>query len=71
MAEFRDLFPEKDEPLGFTSMVEHVIELEPDTKPIKQQPYRTSAQQKLAIEKHTEDLLKADYIEESHSPGHH
>ena len=48
--------------------IEHIIEIEPGTKPASSKPYRYSHHHKTEIERLTQDLLKCGVISKSRSP---
>lgn len=63
--EFPDVLTDK---LGFTKVIEHEIELEPGTQPIKQRPYNLSTAKERAAKLQTPKMLEQEIIEEYKSP---
>ena len=63
----RDLFASDLRDLPGTDLVYHHIDTG-DAAPIRQRPYRHSPEVKREIDKHIEQLLESDIIEESDSP---
>lgn len=53
---------------GKTSLIEHHIELQPGTKPIKLPPYRANPAKMAVIRKELEDMKAMGVIEDSNSP---
>ena len=64
---YKSLFTEKDTDLGCTDLVEMTLDTG-DHPPIRQRLYRTPYSRRLIIEKHINDMLKANIIRPSTSP---
>jgi hypothetical protein len=65
--EFSDVFVGDDGKLGFCDVIEHNIELLPNTKPFCQRAYRLPPKQKEAMQRELTNLLEQDVIEDSTS----
>ena len=65
LQKYKDVF--SDVP-GRTNLIEHQIQLQPDTRPIKQQPYRVNPIKAEKISTEIQDMLNMGIISESTSP---
>lgn len=65
---YSDIFVGPDKVLGQTDMVEHTIEVQPGTKPIKLPPRRLPISQREIAETEISSMLEAGIIEPSKSP---
>ena len=61
--EYHDLFPTGSHDIGLTHLIEHEIELFPNTRSIKQQPYKNSPYVLEKIEEEIQKLLQKGIIE--------
>ena len=64
---FNDVFSQNDQDLGFTSLVQHRIELS-DEAPFKQRHRRIPPAMYQELKDHLQDLLDQNVISKSHSP---
>ncbi|CAC5359880.1 unnamed protein product [Mytilus coruscus] len=61
--ENKDIFLTKENPdLGFSTYVQHTINLKPDVKPKHQQPYRLPPHKREVLRHHLDELLKQGII---------
>src|SRR5215204_519161 len=65
---YRDIFAEEINQLGRTNITRHKIELEEETKPIKQQYYKTNPIASKFIQEEIGKLLENGIIKPSKSP---
>jgi len=65
LAKYAKTFDDKP---GRTNLCKHVIELQPNTKPIRMAPYRVNPQKAECIRKELELMLELGVIERSNSP---
>jgi len=63
-----DTFVGPDGVLGFCDVIEHEIELEPNTRPSCQRTYRLPPKQRNVMQQEINNMLKQGVIEESTSP---
>ena len=64
LADYADVFVAPDGKLGTTHKAEHVIDTG-DNPPVKQQPYRMSAEGHRIVGKECEEMLRKGVIRES------
>lgn len=68
ISKFNKVFYIKNDPITHTKVVEHVIKLIPNSKPVYTKQYRTPQSQVEEVKKHIADLLIRKIIEPSTSP---
>jgi len=68
LEDFRSLFAREGEPLGQTQIVANRIELQLNSKPVQQSPYRYSFKEREYITEHIKELLESGVIRPSRSP---
>ena len=68
MGKFEDIFAEEVNQLGRTNIIKHKIEVENNTKSIRQIYYRTNPKAEEFIETEVQQLLKEGIIKPSFSP---
>ena len=67
VAKYARVFPGPKDPIGCTSLTEHVIEIELNARAIHLAPYPVSAAENEIIDAEISKLLKANIIEPSYS----
>ena len=67
LAEYSDLFAEKDSQLGSTGLIKHSIDTQ-GYGPIRLRPYRAARRQKDEMERQIDEMMQANVIRPSTSP---
>ena len=68
LIKYQNSFSKSSHDLGRTSIIEHTINLVPDTRPIKQPPYRLPLAKRQEAEHEIKAMAEMDLIEPSTSP---
>ena len=68
LTKYQNQFSKNAHDLGRTTLIEHHINVQPGTKPIKQQPYRLPLAKRQDAEKEIKAMAERDLIEPSTSP---
>lgn len=67
LQKYEDCFSSSMEPMGFTHLVQHSIEVE-NTDPVRSRPYRISHKEREVISNQIQEMLQNEIIRPSHSP---
>ena len=68
LIKYQNSFSKSSHDLGRTSIIEHTFNLVPDTRPIKQPPYRLPLAKRQEAENEIKAMAEMDLIEHSTSP---